>query len=180
MTKSLFIVDIASCTGCGTCSIACKDRAGIPDDLDLLRVEAHEAGVYPEPTLYYRVIHCFHCDHPACAEACPVEAISKGEDRLVMINAEECVGCGNCIEACPFGAIVMLPEEVAAKCDGCADEIAREWNPTCVRACPMRALKFQSINEIKPDNRLKDPNFRDYDMEPAVLYLLRDRRGSDT
>ena len=172
MSKALFVVDIASCTGCGTCSIACKDRAGLPDELDFLQVEANEGGVYPDPELYYRVVHCFHCDQPACAEACPVEAISKEEDGLTVINAEECTGCGECIEACPFDAIVMLPDGIAAKCDGCADEIARGWTTTCVRACPMRALYYDTEDAVVGE-RSGDPDFRDYGIEPAVLYLRR-------
>lgn len=173
MSEALFVVDMASCTGCGACSIACKDRAGLPDELDMLRVEAHEKGVYPAPKLYYRVIHCFHCDQPVCAEVCPVEAISKEENGLTAINAEECTGCGECVEACPFDAIIMLPEGVAAKCDGCADEIARGWDPTCVRACPMRALRYGAVDDALLEKRSEDPDFSDHDIVPAVLYLLR-------
>jgi len=165
MSRSVFIIDLASCTGCHACSVACKDRAGLPDEFDLLRVEAHEEGVYPNPALYYRVVHCFHCAQPLCAEACPTGAISKAEDGLTVIDTEECIGCGECIRACPFDAIV--------KCDGCADEVDRGWEPTCVRACPMRALKYESIDDIQFENRIPDPDTENQDMEPAVLYLLR-------
>ncbi len=173
MSRNIFVVDIASCTGCHTCSIACKDRAGLSDELDFLRVEAHEGGLYPEPTLYYRVIHCFHCEEPACAQACPVEAISKEDNDLVVIDSEECTGCGECMEACPFDAMIMLPENVAAKCDGCADEVARGWDPTCVRACPMRALRYERIEDVQMKKRLKDSDFKDHNIGPSVLYLHR-------
>ncbi len=39
-----------------------------------------------------------------CEEACPVGAISKGEDGLAHIDNEKCISCGKCISACPFGA----------------------------------------------------------------------------
>jgi hypothetical protein len=52
-----FTVDLARCIGCKTCAVACQDRAGLPDDLDWLRVETHEGGAYPTPTLSYRVVH---------------------------------------------------------------------------------------------------------------------------
>ncbi|MFC1717597.1 4Fe-4S dicluster domain-containing protein [Candidatus Poribacteria bacterium] len=175
MSGAIFVVDIASCTGCGTCSIACKDRSGLPDDLDFLSVEEHEGGIYPEPTLHYRVIHCFHCAQPACAAACPVEAISKEEDGLVVINADECTGCGECITACPFDAIVMLSEDIAAKCDSCADEVARGWRPTCVRACSMRALSYVPMEDAQLEKRFSDPDFRDHGIGPGVLYLLREQ-----
>jgi len=173
MSKAVFIIDMASCTGCRACSVACKDRAGLPDELDLLRVEAHEEGVYPNPALHYRVVHCFHCAKPSCAEACPAGAISKAEDGLTVIDTEECTGCGECIDACPFDAIVMLPEDVAAKCDGCADEVARGWEPTCVRACPMRALRYEPMDDIQFESRIPEPEPENRDTEPAVLYLLR-------
>lgn len=173
MSRDIFVVDIASCTGCQTCSIACKDRAGLPDELDFLRVEAHEGGLYPDPTLYYRVIHCFHCTKPSCAEVCPVKAISKDDNGLVVIDPEECMGCGECIEACPFDAIIMLPEDVAAKCDGCADEVARGWEPTCVRACPMRALRYEQMEYIQMKKRFRDSDFKDHNIGPSVLYLHR-------
>ena len=173
MKRLVFIVDMASCTGCYACSVACKDRAGLPDEFDLLRVQEHESGVCPEVSVHYRVIHCFHCAKPSCAEVCPEEAISKSEDGIVTINGEKCIGCGKCIEACPFDAIIMLPDGVAAKCDGCVDEVAKGWEPTCVRACHMRALRYELPDAAKLENRISDPDFDDRDIAPAVLYLRR-------
>ena len=40
----------------------------------------------------------------SCAENCPVEAISEGEDTFV-IDADVCVSCGACAENCPVEAI---------------------------------------------------------------------------
>lgn len=170
MSRRLFVIDLARCTGCYTCSIACKDRAGLPDQADLLRVDRSETGVYPRPSLLYRVGHCFHCAEPPCVDACPTGAISKGVDGLVSLDRDECTGCWACIHACPFGAIAMLPEGIAAKCDGCRDEIARGWDPTCVRACPMRALRYEPLSGT-PGNRVGDPGFDDHDVGPAVSYL---------
>lgn len=44
---------------------------------------------------------CVSCG--ACAEACPVNAISEGDGKYV-INAELCIDCGTCAETCPVGA----------------------------------------------------------------------------
>jgi Fe-S-cluster-containing dehydrogenase component len=108
---------------------------------------------------------------------CPKEAISKSEDGIVTIDEEKCIGCGKCIEACPFDAIIMLPDGVAAKCDGCVDEVAKGWEPTCVRACPMRALSYELPDTAKFENRVSDPSFDDRDIEPAVLYLRMSKGG---
>ena len=175
MSECLYTVDLARCTGCQACSIACKDRAGLPDDLDWLRVEAREGGTYPAPSLTYRVTHCFHCAEPSCVAACPTGAITRQEDGWVQIDAGSCDACETCVDACPFATIVMWPEGVAAsKCDGCADEVARGWEPTCVRACPMRALGY-GAGEL-PEGRAVDRAFDDHGIGPAVLYVRRSEK----
>jgi anaerobic dimethyl sulfoxide reductase subunit B (iron-sulfur subunit) len=172
VSERRFIIDLARCTGCQACSIACKDRAGLPDELDWLRVEAHEGGSYPLPTLTYRVVHCFHCAAPPCAEVCPPGAIARHADGWVQIDAGLCTACGACVEACPFAAIVMPPQGAAAKCDGCADEVQRGWEPTCVRACPMRALGYGPETSASFQMRVEDPDL-DHGIGPAVRYLRR-------
>ena len=47
---------------------------------------------------------CVKCG--ACAENCPVEAISEGEDKFV-IDADVCVSCGACAEN---GAVEAIGE----------------------------------------------------------------------
>ena len=41
-----------------------------------------------------------------CEEACPVGAISKGEDGKEHIDYDKCIFCGNCMRECPFGAMM--------------------------------------------------------------------------
>ena len=45
---------------------------------------------------------CTSCG--ACADSCPVEAISEGDDKYV-IDPDTCTSCGACVDACPVGAI---------------------------------------------------------------------------
>ena len=40
----------------------------------------------------------------SCQEACPVDAISEGEDKYV-IDPDTCTDCGSCVEECPVDAI---------------------------------------------------------------------------
>jgi len=47
----------------------------------------------------------------SCAEICPTECISEGEDQY-YINPEECIDCGTCVDACPTDAI-YAEEELA-------------------------------------------------------------------
>ena len=173
MQDSLFIIDLARCTGCQTCVIACRDRGRTPADQGWLRVERAERGQFPTLSLVYRVIHCFHCREPACAAVCPVQAIARHRDGRVLVDTERCTGCGDCVQACPFAAIAADPEEgIAHKCDGCGDEVQNGWAPTCVRACPMRALHFRA-DPPRVGERIPDPSFDDRGIGPAVLYLCR-------
>jgi ferredoxin len=55
-----------------------------------------------------------------------------------VVNKEECVSCGTCVEECPEQAISMDENEIAkidvAKCNECA---------TCVEACPSEAIHIE-------------------------------------
>ncbi len=44
---------------------------------------------------------CVSCG--ACADGCPVNAISQGDTQFV-IDADTCIDCGNCANVCPVGA----------------------------------------------------------------------------
>ena len=45
---------------------------------------------------------CISCG--ACADTCPVGAISEGDAQYV-IDADVCISCGSCADGCPVGAI---------------------------------------------------------------------------
>ena len=47
---------------------------------------------------------CIACG--ACAEGCPVSAITEGDGKFV-IDADACIDCGACADACPVGAPVQ-------------------------------------------------------------------------
>ena len=51
---------------------------------------------------YFITDACVQCG--TCADNCPVEAISEGDDKYV-IDADVCVSCGTCADNCPVEAI---------------------------------------------------------------------------
>ena len=59
------------------------------------------------------------------------------ETGIVRISMEDCIGCYECVKACPFGAIRIDPEEETVfKCDLC------EGDPECAKWCPTGAIKY--------------------------------------
>jgi anaerobic dimethyl sulfoxide reductase subunit B (iron-sulfur subunit)/Tat-targeted selenate reductase subunit YnfG len=68
----------------------------------------------------------------------------------VLIDSELCIGCKECIEACPFGAPQFDPEqEIVGMCNLCAHRLDQGLKPACVEHCPTEAIKFGEINELK-------------------------------
>jgi hydrogenase-4 component A len=50
-------------------------------------------------------IQCRHCEDASCASVCPVKAITR-QDNSILLNENLCIGCKMCAIACPFGAII--------------------------------------------------------------------------
>jgi len=85
-----------------------------------------------------------HCAEPACAKACPVQAIQKrAEDGIVIVDTGKCIGCKACLKACAFGAPQFGANGKMQKCDMCLNEadLSKEA-PPCVETCPTKALKL--------------------------------------
>jgi anaerobic dimethyl sulfoxide reductase subunit B (iron-sulfur subunit) len=163
MAKQLaFYFDASACTGCKACAIACKDRSSLPVGVNWRKVYDYGGGGWiPDPVhpefmipnntfVYSTSTACMHCENPLCMEVCPAKAITKREDGVVLIDANRCIGCRYCEWACPYGAPQFNEERgVMTKCDFCQDLQARGLNPACVDACPMRALGFGELDDLR-------------------------------
>ena len=109
-------------------------------------------GTFTSDAFAYHVsLGCQHCAMPACMAKCPQGAIEKDtKTGLVHINQEKCTGVGACVETCPYNVpIVDKALGKGVKCDGCADRVAEGKSPICVEACPLRALEFGDIEELR-------------------------------
>ena len=184
MAKQLgFYVNVANCTGCKACEIACKDKSNLPSGVRWRRVYEFSGGdwvqdgdqVVPSGVFSYFVSNaCNHCEKPICMEVCPASAISKRDDGIVIIDADKCIGCRYCSWACPYGAPQFNEEEkVMTKCNFCYDLQAQGEKPACVDGCPYRVLEFGDIEELKAKHGnlnnvapMPDPSLT----KPAVVY----------
>jgi len=159
MTQYGFYFDSTRCTGCKTCEMACKDYKDLPATIAFRKVYDYEGGswtdagdgIYTTDTFAYHVsLACNHCAMPACMAKCPSGAIEKdGKTGLMHIDQEKCTGVGACVTSCPYNVPVLDDAKKAQKCDGCADRVAEGLNPICVDACPVRALEWGDIEELR-------------------------------
>jgi anaerobic dimethyl sulfoxide reductase subunit B (iron-sulfur subunit) len=134
------------CIQCHGCETACKMWRGLPYGVRYRRVINLWEGSYPRVKSHGLSLSCLHCSDPACAEVCPVEAISKqAADGRVRVDTTLCIGCGACAEACPFGVPQFGEDQVMQKCDLCGGQTLAGTDPPCVATCPGRALVLEEV-----------------------------------
>ncbi len=146
-----FTFDASACTGCKACQVACKDKNNLPTGVLWRRVYEISGGSWQQQGnawttdvfAYNLSLACNHCEHAICAGVCPVNAYTKRDDGLVILDIDKCVGCRYCNWACPYGAPQYNPAAGhMTKCNFCMDSLEAGQPPACVAACPMRALDY--------------------------------------
>jgi phenylacetyl-CoA:acceptor oxidoreductase 27-kDa subunit len=110
MTRYVMVIDLRRCVGCQTCTAACKTAHATPPGVQWRRVLDLETGEFPEVRRSFVPVSCMHCEHPPCEEVCPTTATKKREDGLVTIDYDTCIGCANCVMACPYEARSIVHE----------------------------------------------------------------------
>lgn len=145
-----FYLDIARCTSCYACVVACKARHRSEErKIYWRRVFTLETGIHPDVEVANVSLSCLHCNPSPCKEVCPTQAIFKRkEDGLVIVNQRYCIGCRMCFEACPFGIPEFGVEGKMEKCNFCLERLEKGLNPACVNACPSKALHAGSTDEL--------------------------------
>ena len=174
----VYLVDVTKCIGCGSCGRACRAENDVPDGMYRTWIERYEIPVEGEvsvdspnggqdgfgPGLQGREIHkaffvpklCNHCAETPCTQVCPVGASYSTRDGAVLVDKERCIGCGYCVQACPYGSRFINPKtHTADKCTWCYHRITKGLKPACVEVCPVGARIFgdrknpnDPVNEI--------------------------------
>ncbi len=105
------VIDLNSCVGCQTCTIACKHANDTPPGVQWRRVIDVELGRFPDVQRLFMVTGCQHCAEPPCVPVCPTGATQQRADGLVTMNYDTCIGCGYCAVACPYQARTIVHEQ---------------------------------------------------------------------
>lgn len=146
MPQGLLVVNTAKCTGCKRCEINCTlfndqvsssytSRVKISRNLHI----HNNDGLLMNSFTYYPDT-CRQCEVPACGEACPKDAIFADDKGVKKVDQEKCIGCGACVDACPWHMPTVNPEtQKSSKCIACG---------ACVSGCPTGALSIVSWDAV--------------------------------
>lgn len=141
------ICDPSLCIGCRMCEYACSATKTGQYDSSLSRIRV----VRIEP-MTMTAISCRLCADAPCVLACPRNALSRSEENgAILVDETKCDGCGWCVEACDFGAVVLNPTTRHAEiCNLCQDE---PGGPRCVAYCPKDALSLATPEVLRQQAR---------------------------
>ena len=160
MARMKFLCDAERCIECNGCVVACKNANDVPWGVNRRRVVTLNDGDVGEKSIS---VACMHCTDAPCAAVCPVDCFYTTEDGIVLHDKDQCIGCGYCFYACPFGAPQFPKQEACGmrgkmdKCTFCAggpladnsdaeyaeygsNRIAQGKLPLCAEMCATKAL----------------------------------------
>ena len=163
-----YLVDTHKCIGCGMCVRACKRENKVPDlyfrtwveryvisELGDAAIDSPEGGlngfkseevIFHSSKAFFVPKLCNHCRNTPCSQVCPVGASYQTKDGIVLIDSKTCIGCGYCVQACPYGSRFINPiSHTADKCTWCYHRITKGLLPGCVQACPVGARIFGDL-----------------------------------
>lgn len=145
---------------------------------------------------------CNHCRKPICVKVCPTQATFINKEGIVIQDMHRCIGCRNCMAACPYGSRSFNFEDprpyikelnpayptrskgVVEKCDFCAERLAKGEQPICVEESN-GAILFGDLDD--PNSEVakaiasemviaREPG---YGTEPKVYYRVNLKGGKE-
>jgi len=181
--QKAILFDATLCAGCGECYNACKEQNKLPETSDDYLKDHLSANTYTtveEYEDYYTRKMCMHCVDPTCVSVCPVGAFTKTELGPVIYDADKCLGCRYCMQACPhhiprYEWGKMNPR--VRKCIMCYDRVKNGEPTACAEACPFEATIFGDRDELIEiaKKRIQD----DPDSYYPEIYGLKEAGGTN-
>lgn len=112
MARWGMVIDLAKCTACQACVVACQSENNVPcvppeeaergRILSWIGVLPQLEGEYPRLKMRLSPVPCLHCDSPPCILVCPVRATGINSEGTVRQIFARCIGCRYCTNACPY------------------------------------------------------------------------------
>jgi carbon-monoxide dehydrogenase iron sulfur subunit len=133
VAKRLSVVDADKCVGCQCCMFAC-DRRFAEAGISKSAIHVKSSGGVEHG---FVVVVCRACEDPPCIKVCPTNALTLREGGGVNLDTKKCIGCQNCIRACPFGAIFWD--------DSVRKPVVCVYCGYCEGFCPYNVIKLQPI-----------------------------------
>lgn len=120
------VIDLGKCVACGSCAIACKTENNtrhedIANGRKYNWADFHTTmqGTFPDVRYTAVPVMCNHCDNAPCVAACPVPADANGhkamfktDTGITMHDDARCIGCQQCVIACPYSSQNVVTEGV--------------------------------------------------------------------
>ena len=136
----LIEVQASNCTGCRLCEMACSLIHEGECSTSRSRIRVFRDEEFGNNLISI----CLHCADPCCIESCLYGALHRDtETGVVGVDTTSCIGCGDCIIACPL-SVLDKERATVLKCDLCGGD------PECVKVCFSGALLLKDLDPGSP------------------------------
>ena len=171
-------IDTKKLVGCSDCVVACQTENDVPIGYCRDWITETVNGTYPNLELELRSERCNHCDNSPCVRCCPTGASHYSDGGIVLVTKNECIGCGACIQSCPYDARFQHPKGYVDKCTFCNHKVKNGLLPACVSVCPTKCMYFGDLDNSHSEvsqllrNRTYKTMAPEAGTKPQVYYLI--------